>query len=124
MARLNNSNVFCHFSHSGVDDMADNTCHFGLNNMFADNGLEDGYKTMLYFPCDAKQAKAVTERTFPLKTNDGHDNKGLRFVFTTRSKTPMLLQEDGSTPVYGDDYKFVPGKDEIIRYVYVYISNK
>ena len=25
MARLNNSNVLCHFSHSGVDDMADNT---------------------------------------------------------------------------------------------------
>ena len=39
MARLNNSNVFSHFSHSGVDDMADNTCHFGLNNLMADNGL-------------------------------------------------------------------------------------
>ena len=35
MARLNRSNVFSHFSHSGVDDMADNTCHFGINNMFA-----------------------------------------------------------------------------------------
>jgi len=32
MARLNYSNLLCHFSHSGIDDMADNTCHFGLNN--------------------------------------------------------------------------------------------
>ena len=29
MARLNKCNVFSHFSHSGTDDMADNTCHFG-----------------------------------------------------------------------------------------------
>jgi transketolase len=50
MARLNNSNVLSHFSHSGIDDMADNTCHFGLNNMFADNGLSDGFATNLYFP--------------------------------------------------------------------------
>ena len=28
MARLNNCNVLSHFSHSGVDEMADNTCHF------------------------------------------------------------------------------------------------
>ncbi|MEL7240167.1 MAG: transketolase, partial [Planctomycetota bacterium] len=41
MARLNKSNVLCHFSHSGVDDMADSTCHFGINNMFADNGLPE-----------------------------------------------------------------------------------
>jgi transketolase C-terminal domain/subunit len=52
MARLNNSNVLSHFSHSGIDDMADNTCHFGLNNMFADNGLSDGFATNLYFPAD------------------------------------------------------------------------
>ena len=39
MARLNYCNVLCHFSHSGVDDMADNSCHFGLNNFFADNSL-------------------------------------------------------------------------------------
>mmetsp|Transcript_17063 Transcript_17063/g.25080 ORF Transcript_17063/g.25080 Transcript_17063/m.25080 type:complete len:354 (+) Transcript_17063:1142-2203(+) len=123
MARLNRSNVFSHFSHSGVDDMADNTCHFGINNMFADNGLEDGYDTKLYFPCDPLQAAKVVQRTFPLigtsTSNDGSKstftNKGLRFVFTTRSKTPILLKEDGETPVYGDGYSFVPGKDEIIR---------
>uniref|UniRef100_A0A7S4MSH1 Transketolase-like pyrimidine-binding domain-containing protein n=1 Tax=Odontella aurita TaxID=265563 RepID=A0A7S4MSH1_9STRA len=116
MARLNRSNVFCHFSHSGVDDMADNTCHFGLNNLFADNGVEEegGYKTMLYFPADVRQAAAVVKRTFPLEV-DGASNKGMRFVFTTRSKTPLLLKDDGETELYGDDYNFVPGKDEIVR---------
>src|SRR6202789_4291000 len=39
MARLNFSNVLAHFSHNGVDDMADNTCHFGINSMFADGGV-------------------------------------------------------------------------------------
>lgn len=117
MARLNRSNVFCHFSHSGVDDMADNTCHFGLNNLFADNGLEEegGYKTMLYFPADVRQAAAVVKRTFPLEV-DGHSNKGLRFIFTTRSKTPLILKEDDSkSELYGEGYSFVPGKDEIVR---------
>ena len=38
MARLNFSNVLAHFSHSGVDDMGDNTCHFGINSMYADGG--------------------------------------------------------------------------------------
>ena len=35
--------------------MADNTCHFGLNNMFAANGLasEDG-TSRLYFPADQR----------------------------------------------------------------------
>jgi len=110
MARLNHSNVFSHFSHSGVDDMADNTCHFGLNHYFADNGLEDGYDTKLYFPADCNQAKALVEATFPLSET----NKGMRFVFTTRSKTPNVLNEDGSER-YGEGYTFVPGKDEIIR---------
>ncbi|HEY4341692.1 MAG TPA: hypothetical protein VGM97_17240, partial [Steroidobacteraceae bacterium] len=39
MARLNFSNVLAHYSHSGVDDMADNTCHFGINSMWADGGV-------------------------------------------------------------------------------------
>ena len=26
MARLNRCNVICHYSHSGVDEMSDNTC--------------------------------------------------------------------------------------------------
>ncbi len=106
MARLNNSNVLCHFSHSGIDDMADNTCHFGLNNMFADNGLSDGYATNLYFPADPLQMKACLETIF--------FNPGLRFVFSTRSKVPTILNTDGQD-YFGGNYKFVSGKDEIIR---------
>jgi transketolase len=106
MARLNNSNILCHFSHSGIDDMADNTCHFGLNNMFADNGLDDGYETRLYFPADAGQMKACTEAVF--------HQSGMRFIFSTRSKVPNLLDTEGKD-IYGEGYTFVPGKDEVIR---------
>lgn len=106
MARLNYSNLLCHFSHSGIDDMADNTCHFGLNNFFADNGLDDGYETRLYFPADAHQMKAVVESVF--------FNPGLRFIFSTRSKTPMILDDNGND-LYGGAYTFTPGKDEIVR---------
>jgi transketolase len=106
MARLNNSNVLSHFSHSGIDDMADNTCHFGLNNMFADNGLSDGYDTNLYFPADPLQMKACLETIF--------FNPGLRFVFSTRSKVPTILDSNGQE-YFGGHYKFVSGKDEVIR---------
>lgn len=106
MARLNYSNVLCHFSHSGIDDMADNTCHFGLNNMFADNGLDDGYETRLYFPADAGQMTAVVKKVF--------GDAGLRFIFSTRSKVPNILDSDGND-FFGDGYEFTPGKDEVIR---------
>ena len=106
MARLNNSNLLCHFSHSGIDDMADNTCHFGINNMFADNGLDDGYATNLYFPADPAQMKAVVEGVF--------HNEGLRFIFSTRSKVPGILNDKGE-PMFGGGYKFVSGKDEVVR---------
>jgi len=106
MARLNHSNVLSHFSHSGIDDMADNTCHFGLNNLFADNGLDDGYATNLYFPADPLQMKACLEAIF--------FNAGLRFVFSTRSKVPTILNTQGQD-YFGGDYKFVSGKDEVIR---------
>lgn len=106
MARLNYSNLLCHFSHAGIDDMADNTCHFGINNMFADNGLDDGYETRLYFPADANQMKAVVKKVF-------HD-PGLRFIFSTRSKVPMILDSDGNE-MYAGDYTFTPGKDEVVR---------
>ncbi len=105
MARLNKSNVIAHFSHAGVDDMADNTCHFGINNFFADNGLGDD-DTRLYFPADTLQLKAMLARIF-------HDD-GLRFVYSTRSATPFIEKEDGGR-FFGDGYTFVPGKDEIIR---------
>jgi transketolase len=106
MARLNYSNVLCHFSHAGVDDMADNTCHFGINNMFADNGLDDGYETRLYFPADAGQMKACVEAVF--------FEPGLRFIFSTRSKVPNILDANGND-LYGEGYTFVPGKDEVVR---------
>ncbi|ORY22833.1 putative transketolase [Naematelia encephala] len=106
MARLNFANVLTHFSHSGVDEMADNTCHFGINQFFLDNGLEDGYETKLYFPADTSQMDAVIDRVFY--------DKGLRFVFSTRSKVPWILKEDGSR-FFGEGYTFTPGKDEIIR---------
>lgn len=106
MARLNNSNVLSHFSHSGIDDMADNTCHFGLNNFFADNGLDDAYATNLYFPADPNQMKAVVKKVF--------FDPGLRFVFSTRSKVPAILDDKGNE-FFGGDYQFVPGKDEVIR---------
>ena len=106
MARLNNSNLLCHFSHAGIDDMADNTCHFGINNMFADNGLDDGYETRLYFPADANQMTACVNQVF-------HD-PGMRFIFSTRSKVPMILDESGNE-FFGSNYTFTPGKDEVIR---------
>lgn len=108
MARLNQSNVLAHFSHAGCDDMADNTCHFGLNNFFAANGLPDEGKdnTRLYFPADQHQFTACLKRIF----NDG----GLRFLFSTRSAVPDVLKEDGSL-FYGPGYTFVPGKDDVIR---------
>ncbi len=106
MARLNNSNVLSHYSHSGIDDMADNTCHFGLNSMFADNGLSDGYPTNLYFPADLNQMNACLDTIF--------FDPGLRFVFSTRSKVPGILDTNGND-FFAGDYKFVPGKDEVIR---------
>jgi transketolase C-terminal domain/subunit/transketolase N-terminal domain/subunit len=106
MARLNDANVLCHFSHSGVDDMADNTCHFGVNNFFADNGLPETDKTRLYFPADQHQMRAVVSRVW--------NDPGLRFVFSTRSETPEILGDDGK-PFFAANYNFAPDKDELIR---------
>ncbi|KAN0094213.1 putative transketolase [Hyaloscypha variabilis] len=107
MARLNFANVICHFSHSGVDDMADNTCHFGLNTFFADNGLIDGDTTRLYFPADANQMRATVAKVFW--------DQGIRLIISTRSKTPLILKEGSTEPLHGEGYEFVPGKDEFIR---------
>lgn len=106
MARLNDANVLAHFSHAGVDDMADNTCHFGVNNFFADNGLPEGDHTRLYFPADQHQMRAVVRRVF--------GDLGLRFVYSTRSPVPDVLGADGK-PMFAGDYRFEPGKDELIR---------
>ena len=106
MARLNQANVLAHFSHSGVDDMADNTCHFGINNFFADNGLAEHDRTRLYFPADALQLEAILRRVFP--------EPGLRFVYSTRSGTPFILDEQGNRR-FGEGYTFTPDTDEVIR---------
>jgi transketolase len=108
MARLNKCNVLAHFSHAGVDDMADNTCHFGINNMFAANGLPDDEHdvTRLYFPADQHQFRKVVERIF--------NDPGLRFVFSTRSAVPDILTEDGK-PFFGEGYTFTPGRDDVVR---------
>ncbi len=108
MARLNFSNVLAHFSHSGVDDMGDNTCHFGINSMYADGGVKPGHSTdltRLYFPVDQHQFAACIKRIF-------HD-PGLRFVFTTRAAVPDILDPAGK-PLYADR-PFEPGTDDIVR---------
>jgi len=105
MARLNAGNVLVHFSHSGVDDMADNTCHFGINNFFADNGLAEGDKTYLYYPADPLQLDVLMRKIF--------SEEGQRFIYTTRSKVPYILDEDGKE-FFGNGYKYTGG-DDIIR---------
>jgi transketolase C-terminal domain/subunit/transketolase N-terminal domain/subunit len=108
MARLNFANVLAHFSHSGVDDMADNTCHFGINGMFADGGVKPGHgedTTRLYFPVDQHQFAACIQRIYR--------DPGLRFVFTTRAPVPDILDENGK-PLY-QGKPFEPGKDYVVR---------
>ena len=108
MARLNFSNVLAHFSHSGVDAMGDNTCHFGINSMYADGGLSAAHShdlTRLYFPVDQHQFAACIKRIY-------HD-PGLRFVFTTRAPVPDILGLDGK-PLYAGA-PFEPGKDYVVR---------
>ncbi|MBI3032788.1 transketolase [Candidatus Woesearchaeota archaeon] len=104
MSRLNHSNVLAHFSHAGVDWMADNTCHYGINNFFADNGIPEHDNTRLYFPADALQMKAMLEKIF--------FEKGLRFIFSTRSSVPFILDEKGNQLF--KNYIFT-GKDDLIR---------
>lgn len=84
--------------------MADNTCHFGVNNFFGDNSLTDG-QSWLYMPGDALQMDAIVKRVF--------FERGVRFIFSTRAKVPFILKEDGSK-FFGEGYEFVPGKDEVI----------
>lgn len=108
MARLNQANVLVHLSHSGCDDMADNTCHFGINNLFADGGLPDEGRdtTRLYFPADQHQFKACLQSIF--------GDPGCRFIFSTRSTVPDIL-DDAGHPFFAADTAFAPGRDDLIR---------
>jgi transketolase len=108
MARLNFSNVLAHFSHSGCDDMADNTCHFGINSMFADGGVLPAHgpdTTRLYFPADQHQFAACLKKIF--------NDPGLRFLFSNRAAVPDILGEDGQ-PMYKGK-PFDPTKDSLVR---------
>jgi transketolase len=108
MSRLNYANVLAHFSHSGVDDMADNTCHFGINSMFADGGVtpnHGGDTTRLYFPVDQHQFAACVKRIY--------GDPGLRFLFSTRSPVPDILGDDGKPMFQGKG--FTPGQDDVVR---------
>ena len=92
MSRLNFSNVLSHFSHSGVDDMADNTCHFGINSMFADGGVKPGNgddTTRLYFPADQHQFKACLKKIYP--------DPGLRFPVQHPLGTARSSRRKGQT---------------------------
>jgi transketolase C-terminal domain/subunit len=108
MARLNQANVLTHLSHAGCDDMADNTCHFGLNNLFADGGLPDDGRdtTRIYFPADQHQFRSCLERVF--------GEPGCRFLFSTRSTVPDILDEN-ERPLFAGGYDFVPGRDDLVR---------
>ncbi len=108
MSRLNFSNVLAHFSHSGVDAMADNTCHFGINSMFADGGLQPNHgeeTTRLYFPADQYQFEACLKKIW--------NDEGLRFLFSNRAPVPDLL-DDAGQPLYKDK-PFEVGKDYVVR---------
>jgi transketolase C-terminal domain/subunit len=60
----------------------------------------------LYFPADAGQMKHLLEGVY--------GDPGIRYVFSTRSKVPYILKEDGSE-FFDDGYCFEAGKDEVIR---------
>jgi transketolase len=107
MARLNEVNMLCHFTHCGVDMIPDNTCHYGMNVFFADNGLLGQHPTPLYFPADPLQMEAVVKRVF-------HDH-GIRFVFCTRPAVPYILDEAGNKFFEAARYTFQPGKDDLVR---------
>ncbi|KAG6849285.1 hypothetical protein H0H93_009766 [Arthromyces matolae] len=84
----------------------------GLNSFFADNGLSDTHSA-LYFPADGLQMIAIIKAVI--------FQKGLRFVFSTRSKVPYILREGAQDTKEGrffdpeNGYVFKPGKDEILK---------
>lgn len=108
MSALNKRNVLCHFSHAGVDWMADNTCHYGVNISFVDCHLPEQSPIEVYFPADALQMETILRGVY--------GRPGIRFIFSTRSDVPFILNRKGER--FFDKkqgYRFIPGKDELIR---------
>ena len=58
--------------------------------------MEEQHTTRLYFPADSLQLEKVVESVFW--------DEGLRFLYTTRSKVPLIQREDGSH-FFGDGYR-------------------
>ena len=65
-----------------------------------------GWRNAVLDTIRANQMKACVKAVF--------HNPGLRFIFSTRSKTPILLDSSGNE-LFGGDYQFTPGKDEVVR---------
>ena len=110
MARLNFANVLAHFSHSGVDDMADNTCHFGIN-------IDVRRRRRDARPRRRHDAPLLPGRPAPVRRvrEDASSTiQGLRFVFSTRAPVPDILDDDGK-PMFARARRSTPGKDDIIR---------
>ena len=61
--------------------------------------------TQLFFPADVHQMQQVVKAVFW--------SRGLRFIYSTRSKVPEILRDDG-TPFFGGEYAFRAGKDDVL----------
>src|SRR3989338_6270823 len=90
-------------SHYGIDEMGDGDCHFGDLAWRV-----DAPGVAMYLPADVHQAQSL------MRDVVGRTTHPLRFVFTPRSETPVILKEDG-TPFYDESYKFTFGKDDLVR---------
>ncbi|MBU0615437.1 MAG: hypothetical protein KJ601_05060, partial [Nanoarchaeota archaeon] len=104
-------NMLIHFSHSSEDDMSDNTCHFGWNIMLLDSGIPAEDSIRIYFPGDANQMDKIVKTVYP--------QSGVKVVCSTRSEVPFILDKDKR--YFGEGYKFLPGKDEVIRQGKAYV---
>jgi transketolase C-terminal domain/subunit len=105
MLRMGRKNLLLHFSHIGEDDMSDNTCHFGWNAFFLDNGPAADDGTRLYFGADAAQQDKIIKKVY--------GDSGIRAILSTRSAVPYIVDDSGKR-IFGEGYKFEPGKDEEI----------
>ncbi|CAK0911545.1 unnamed protein product [Prorocentrum cordatum] len=96
MARLNRCNVLCHFpSRSRSATVAPG---FGTEARVA-SATTGCFGLFIY------KSPKVVEAVFW--------DQGLRFIYSTRSKVPEILADDGK-PFFGGDYEFHKGKDDVL----------